>query len=150
AAHPGRRVASHAAADHVVSANPGRIAQAIAEGEGTSPGGSVLAIAGPSPPGPVPLQIDESKLFPPEPTPVGRRPPSQRPRTKAPDRLAIAAVAAAAALGAVFAPGGPAGWSGADAVFRAAFAGLLTFAGSRARRSTWLWASGVATVAAPD
>lgn len=98
----------------------------------------------------MPLQIDESKLFPPEPTAAGRRPPSQRPRTKAPDRLAIIAIAVAAAIGGILASSEPAGWWVADAVFRGAAAAILTFAGSRARRSTWLWASGVATVSAPD
>lgn len=96
------------------------------------------------------MQIDETTLFPPEPqAPQGRRRSSLRPRTSFVDRAAISAVAAAAALGAAFAGAEPAGWPLADALLQAAFAALVTVAGSRARRSTWLWAAGVATVAAP-
>jgi hypothetical protein len=96
------------------------------------------------------VQIDETLLFPPEPeAPNGGRRSSLRPRTSFVDRAAISLVAAAAAVAAAFAPGEPAGWPVADALLQAAVAALVTVAGSRARRSTWLWAAGVATVAAP-
>jgi hypothetical protein len=97
------------------------------------------------------VQIDETALFPPEPeTPRGGRRSTLRPRTSFADRAAISLVAAAAAVGAAFAGGAPAGWPVADALLQAGFAALVTVAGSRARRSTWLWAAGVATVASPS
>jgi hypothetical protein len=94
------------------------------------------------------VQIDESKLFPPDPAPT-RRASSRRGRTPRTDRTAISVVAALAAVAGCFAGGEPAGWPVVDMALNGLVAGLLALAGSRARRSTWLWAAGVATIAAP-
>jgi hypothetical protein len=96
------------------------------------------------------VKIDESKLFPPDPVPTRRRPPTKHARTDRTDRTVILLVAAVAAVGGAFAGGEPAGWPVADALLNGMVAGVLALAGSRARRSTWLWAAGIATIAAPD
>lgn len=96
------------------------------------------------------MQIDESKLFPPEPTAAGPRRPSDRPATRVEHRALIVAIAGAAALGGALAGASPAGTAVVDVVLSAGFAAVVTLAGSRARRATWLWVSGVATIAAPN
>lgn len=54
------------------------------------------------------------------------------------------------ALAGAFAGGAPSGVGPADVIFSAAWAGIVTLAGSRARRSTTLLMAGVAALGAPD
>jgi hypothetical protein len=57
-------------------------------------------------------------------------------------------VVAAAALAALFAEGSPTGLDGADAIWRALFAGIVTLCGAVASRWTWIVATAIAAVAA--
>jgi hypothetical protein len=102
--------------------------------------------------GPVTVRLDPTDqyatLFPPE--PAASRRPTVRARTPAIQRALVVAIAAAAAAAAVLAPGEAAGSPWSDAVVRAGFGAMVALAGSRARRSTWLWVSGVAVIGAPS
>jgi hypothetical protein len=71
-------------------------------------------------------------------------------RTTDLDRRLIAGTAALAGLGAAFAGGEPTGLGLVDLVFRAAFAAVIVFAASRARRWTWIILAGVTAVASAD
>ncbi len=95
------------------------------------------------------MQTDDSILFAPEPAPTRRR-PSRRPATATSARVAIVGVAVAGALGAAMSGAAPSAQRLADPAISAAGAAVVILAGSRARRSTWVWMAGVATIAAPD
>ena len=71
-------------------------------------------------------------------------------RTSDLDRRLITLMAVFAGVAAMFAPGAPTGFSPIDLLFRAAFAAVVTFAASRARRWTWIVLAGVAAVASAD
>jgi len=75
-------------------------------------------------------------------------PPAQPPTRV--ENLLVGATAVAAGVAAAFATGEPAGWRPADIAWRAGFAVLVVLAGAKARRWTWLLATGVGAAAAPS
>ena len=75
--------------------------------------------------------------------------PPARPPTRV-ENLLVGAIAVGAGVGAAFAGGEATGWAPADIAWPVAFAVLAVLAGAKARRWTWLVATGVAAAAAPS